>query len=330
MTDKDRIRRSANYKNGAFRNLSPTPVMAEDISYIKVIKESLSRPKTVRPPSVLPSLKTNISLGSVQPAITWFGHSSYLIQVNNKNILVDPVFSGNASPLSWLIKAFAGTDVYTAQDFPDIDMLVITHNHYDHLDIKTVNTFKGKIKSVYTALGAGKDISYIDPDIITELDWWDSIKIGEDIELTALPARHFSGRGIKRGGSLWASFALKIFNYNIYIGGDSGYGTHFRHIGNQYGPFDIAILECGQYNVSWPYIHMMPEQTAEAAVDLKAKTLLPVHWGKFTLGNHPWDEPIGRLLKKAEELNVKVTTPMIGEQIILNEYYPDKKWWKLS
>jgi L-ascorbate metabolism protein UlaG (beta-lactamase superfamily) len=330
VTDKERVRHSPNYKRGVFQNLSPTPLMAKDASYPKVIWEAINRPTDTKPPLALPTRRSDISRGSVKPVITWFGHSSYLIQVNNINILVDPVFSGHASPLSWMVKAFPGTDIYSAADFPDIDILIITHNHYDHLDRHTIQQLRPKIRSVYTALGAGNDIRYVDPAIITELDWWESTQIAEDILLTALPARHFSGRGIQRNATLWASFALKLFGYNFYIGGDSGYDTHFVEIGEKFGPFDMAMIECGQYNIAWPFIHMMPEQTAQAAIDLKAKVLLPVHWGKFTLANHPWNEPVKRVLKKATELGLKVATPMIGEQVVVNEAYPENNWWDLS
>ena len=301
--------------------------MSDSGSYFKAIAASINRPKTVKPPGIMPSKKSDISKGSIKPAITWFGHSSYLIQVNNKNILVDPVFSGHASPLSWMIKAFPGTDIYSIEEFPQIDILIITHNHYDHLDLQTFDRLKSKVKSIYTALNVGKHFTRFNPALITELDWWQSVKITDEIELTALPARHFSGRGVKRNATLWTSFACRIFDYNIYLGGDSGYDFHFKQIGEKYGPFDLAILECGQYNILWPYIHMMPEETVQAAIDLKAKVLLPVHWGKFTLANHPWDEPVRRITKKGKELGVKITTPMIGEQVIINEYYPDSEWW---
>lgn len=304
--------------------------MAENVSFVKVIGESLNRPKTVRPPGNMPSKKTQLAARSASPVVTWFGHSSYLVQIDNKNILVDPVFSGHASPVSWLVKAFAGADVYNIHDIPFIDLLIITHNHYDHLDTATVRKLKGKIGMVYTALGVGRDIPFIDGSKIFELDWWESASPAEGMTLTALPARHFSGRGIKRGGSLWTSFALRTNELNVYIGGDSGYDGHFKQIGERFGPFDLAVLECGQYNESWPYIHMMPEQTVQAAIDLKARVLLPVHWGKFTLANHPWDEPIQRIVREAERLNVTLTTPMIGEPVRLDQNNPRERWWLTS
>ena len=151
----------------------------------------------------------------------------------------------------------------------------------------------------------------------------------EDISLTSAPARHFSGRGIKRGQTLWSSFILKAKDHNLYLGGDSGYDSHFKEIGDKYGPFDIAILEAGQYNTMWPLIHMMPEETVQAAVDLKAKSLLPVHWGKFSLALHAWDEPIKRVTKKAQSLNMNLYTPKIGQPLILRNGFKTENWWNL-
>jgi len=161
---------------------------------------------------------------------------------------------------------------------------------------------------------------------ITELDWSEKISIDSILTFTAAPARHFSGRGLKRNQTFWSSFILKTPHYNLYLGGDSGYDTHFKEIGTQHGPFDLVILECGQYNAYWKYIHFMPEEMAQAAVELNAKLLLPVHWGKFTLALHPWNEPIERVTKKAKELNLAIATPMIGEKVELGSGYPTKVW----
>lgn len=326
-----KIKASPNYKNGSFQNLSKTNAMAEDASFIKTMKEFLKKPKTVKPPGVLPSLKTDLKkMHHTTPALVWFGHSSYFITLNNKTILVDPVFSGNAAPVSFMVKAFKGSDVYAVNDFPDIDLLILTHDHYDHLDYKTLLKLRSKVKKIICSLGVGSHLEHwgIDKKRIHELDWWEQIA-HEDISITATPGRHFSGRGIKRGQSLWSSFILRTSEHNLFLGGDSGYDSHFKTIGEKYGPFDLAILEAGQYNRSWPNIHMMPEETVQACVDLNAKVLLPVHWGKFSLAMHAWDEPIQRVLKKAEELKVIVTTPRIGEVVILKNNLPKTLWWNL-
>ena len=331
MNGIEKNQRSANYRKGSFQNLSETPVMAKDSSWLKVIKDSLNRPKAVRPSVPLPSVKTDLrNLHSENPEIIWFGHSSYLIHIRGKNILVDPVFSGHASPLPFLIRAFDGTDIYTPNDLPPIDLMILTHNHYDHLDAGTLALLRDKTLAWCMPLGVSASIQKLHATAVTELDWWETAQITKDIEITATPARHFSGRGLKRGGSLWCSFVLNIFGYTLYIGGDSGYDTHFKAIGEKFGEFHLAVLECGQYNTSWPLIHMMPEETVQASIDLQAKWLLPVHWGKFSLANHPWNEPVARAVKKAAELNVRITTPMIGEPVIINNYYPGKVWWDMQ
>lgn len=317
---------SPNFKNGIFHNFSPTEVMAKDASTLKILLRFLSKPKSVNPPKRLPSVKTDLLhlVASDNPIIIWFGHSSYLIHHKGLNILVDPVFSGHASPFSFMVKAFPGADAFKVPDLPPIDILIITHNHYDHLDKKTLCQLKPK--AVYTALGVGADLPF-SSSIITEMDWWDSAAYSSDVKVTAAPARHFSGRGIKRGGSLWASFVLDLPGFRIYVGGDSGYDTHFKTIGEKFGPFDLVILETGQYNTDWPMIHMSPEEAVQAAQELGAKVLLPVHWGKFSLALHPWDEPVIRTTLSAAG-KVKVTTPRIGEPVILNVSYPADRWWE--
>ncbi len=322
------------YRDGVFQNLSHTESLVKGASFMKIMWRFFTKPKYTTPPAALPSVKTDLrSLSNDKSSIVWFGHSSYFIRINSLNVLVDPVFSGHASPFSFTGKNFKGSNVYTVEDLPGIDLLILTHDHYDHLDYTTIKKLKPKTKLICTSLGVGSHLKYwgIDSHIITELGWWDNFKIsnnpGGAIELIAAPARHFSGRSFTRNKTLWSSFILIAGNYRIYIGADSGYDRHFKTIGEKYGPFDIAMLECGQYNEWWPYIHMMPEQTVQAAIDLKANILMPVHWGKFALGLHPWDEPVKRAVAKANELHVKTTTPMIGEPVILNESLPSQQWW---
>ncbi len=328
--DLDRIVASANYKQNIFQNLSVTRALMEGTSYIKLTWRFFNKPKNTAPDSPLPSVKIALQpIATEKPTINWFGHSSYLIRINGRTILVDPVFCGYASPFSFTGKSFKGADVYSADDMPDIDLLILTHDHYDHLDYHTVLKLQSRTKVICTSLGVGSHLRYwgIDPAIITEFDWWEDKQVFDNIHITAAPARHFSGRSFTRSKTLWSSFILRSGDYNIYIGGDSGYDSHFKTIGEKFGPFDIAILETGQYGAAWTYIHMMPEEAVQASVDLQAKVMLPVHWGKFTLAMHPWNEPINRVIAKAKELNVKVTTPLIGEPVVLNESYPDKQWW---
>ena len=328
----ERVKRSPQYIDGAFANQSETPTFTGGGTFFSVMYNFLfTKYERKLPDFVLPSIKRDLGGNpSDKPELTWFGHSSYLLQVNGLNILVDPVFSGRTSPVSWAgTKAFDGADVYKAEDMPRIDVMLISHDHYDHLDYETILKLKDRVGLFVTSLGVGAHLEYwgVPADKIKELDWWETADLNPGMSITAAPARHFSGRGIIRNKTLWSSFVFKTGNYNFYLGGDSGYDKHFAKIGAEYGPFDLAILEDGQYNAFWANIHMMPEETAQVAVELRAKVLMPVHWGKFALATHDWDEPIARVLKKAVSLNLKVITPMIGEQVILDSVMPQSHWW---
>jgi L-ascorbate metabolism protein UlaG (beta-lactamase superfamily) len=219
--------------------------------------------------------------------------------------------------------------IHTPEDFPALDLVIISHDHYDHLDYNTILKLKDKTKLFCVPLGVGAHLSHwnVDATKIREFDWWESDTVAQDIELTATPARHFSGRGFTRNKTLWSSFVLKLYGYSIFIGGDSGYDGAFKAIGEKFGPFDLAMLECGQYDRQWPEIHMMPEETVQASIDLRAKAFLPVHWGKFTLALHPWKDPIERAVRQAKATNVNITTPIIGQPFALNEELPNTLWW---
>lgn len=327
------IEASPNYRDGKFQNLSVTPDLAEGTSYFTVMRKFFfGKSKREKPKEILPSQKVDLlNLDSVENILVWFGHSSYFMQVDGKTILVDPVFSGNASPLSFTTKAFSGSDVYAAEDFPEIDILFITHDHWDHLDYETVLKLKPKVKKIITGLGTGEHFERWGFDMakVVEKDWNETIDLGDGFTVHTTPARHFSGRTFTRNKALWMSFVLQTPSLKIFIGGDSGYDTFFKEIGEKYGPFDLAILESGQYNEYWKYIHMLPDQVVMAAKDLKAKKLLPVHWGKFSLALHDWDEPITKVSELAKEQELPLITPMIGEKVDMQDtvkVYPE--WWK--
>lgn len=326
-----RAQASVNYKSGAFKNVEPTEVMRKDASTFKVLGDFLNKPTTTVPTKALPSVKTDLSLlQSDVPTVVWFGHSSYLIKSKGITILVDPVFSGHASPISIFGKEFEGANGYGVNEMPAIDLLVLSHDHYDHLDYETIKQLHSKVKKVVTPLGVDAHLEHwgVPAEKITALDWWESVSIHDSIDLISTPARHFSGRGFARGKTLWSAFVLQIHGYSIFIGGDSGYDNQFKTIGEKYGPFDLALLECGQYGEDWPSIHMLPEEVPQAARDLGAKVLMPVHWAKFALAYHAWDEPIERLLKKAAEEQVTVITPRIGEPVVVGISQPVENWWR--
>ena len=327
-----RIEHSTNFRNGQFQNLNFTPTFAEDVSKFEMIRDGIFKiSKRKAPSESLPSVKTNLfDLDPQKDLLVWFGHSSYFMQLDGKKILVDPVFSGSASPFSFMVKSFRGSDVYSPEEIPPIDYLIITHDHWDHLDYKTVVELKPKVGKIITGLGTAAHFEHwgFDPKSIVELDWNESSVLDSGFKITATPGRHFTGRTFKRNQTIWCSFVFQSPSKKIFIGGDSGYDTHFEKIGAEHGPFDLALLECGQYNKSWKYIHMMPEQTVQAAIDLKAKTMMPVHWAKFALSLHSWDEPIQRVTKEAHRLNVPIIHPMIGELVDLSNFGAQIEWWK--
>lgn len=327
------IKKSPNYKDGSFQNLSHTPPLAEGVAYSTVIKEMLfDKKERVKPIDKIPSVKTNLfNLNIKQDVLVWFGHSSYFIQLDGKRMLVDPVLSGHASPFSFSIKAFDGAHVYTADDIPEIDFLFITHDHWDHLDYKTIKKLKPKIKTIVCPLGVAQHLEHWDYDtnIIIEKDWHEKIELGNGFTVNTTPARHFSGRTFKRNKSLWTSFVLQTPTHKIFIGGDSGYDTHFAEIGKNFGPFDLAILENGQYDRKWKYIHTLPDEFLQIAKELKATKILPVHSSKFALAAHAWDEPLTKVAENAKKENLTLITPMIGEQVNLKDNTQQfTEWWK--
>ena len=325
------IKNSPNYSKGQFQNQSVTPALAEGINMFMVMNDFFfKKSKTNIPPKTLPSVKTDLKmLPPGENVLVWFGHSSYFLQVDGKKILVDPVFSGHASPLNFTTKSFMGSDVYTADDMPAIDFLFITHDHWDHLDYRTVIKLKPTIKHIITGLGVGEHLVKwgFDPEIIIEKDWNEEMDLKDGFKVFTTPSRHFSGRGFKRNQSLWMSFVLQTPTLKIFIGGDSGYDTHFKKIGDTFGPVDIAILECGQYNPYWKYIHMMPEEVVQAARDLKATAFFPIHWSKFSLATHAWDDPITRVMAEAAKQQVNLKTGLIGEKIPLTTTNNVNYWW---
>ena len=327
--NQSQIKQSINYKEGAFTNIEPTVMLSEEASFFKMTKDLINGNKNRIPNKPIPFVKSDFN-NLNQDAVTWLGHSSYHLFFSGKHILVDPVFSGYAAPFSFMIKAFEGSSTYQPNDFEKVDILILTHDHYDHLDYHTLLKLKSKIKQIYCSLGVASHLIYwgFDTKNIHELDWWQSKQLDDDIKLTATPARHFSGRGIKRAQTLWSSFVLESNHRKLFLGGDSGYGNHFADIGKKFGNFDLAILECGQYNEKWPMIHMLPEQTVQAGMDLIADIILPVHWGKFALAYHDWDEPINRFTNRANEINLKHITPQIGEHYFFDKPSSTTSWWK--
>ncbi|SHK09397.1 MBL fold metallo-hydrolase [Desulforamulus aeronauticus] len=328
----ERIKNSPHYAGGQFQNLLPTPEIIGDNLFSTLWNFLFVKKERLVPVDDIPSIKTDImALDKDEDVVIWLGHSSYFVQLGGKRILIDPVFSPSAAPVSFANKAFKGTNPYTADDIPIIDYLLISHDHWDHLDYPTVISLKPKIRNVICGLGVG---SYFEEwgfaaNIVHEADWFTAVKLENDFTVHVLPARHFSGRMLTRNKTLWTSLALVTPEHRIFFSGDGGYGPHFKQIGETFQGFDLAIMENGQYDKNWPYIHMMSEEAAQATEDLKAKALLPGHAGKFTIANHPWDEPFQRINAASQNKDYRLLTPMIGELVELaNEQQVFAPWWE--
>ncbi|PIF34686.1 L-ascorbate metabolism protein UlaG (beta-lactamase superfamily) [Flavobacterium sp. 9] len=327
------IEKSAHFKNDRFNNLVERPTLSEGYTmlgemYSVVFKEYPRREPKDSLPSVRTDLK-NIPLNS--NALVWFGHSSVFMQLEGKKILIDPVFSGKASPLPWGVSAYKGSDIYTVADMPEIDYLFISHDHYDHLDYETIIGLKDKVKHVVCGLGVGAHFerwSY-KPEQIIEKDWNKKIELDHNFTIFTESSHHESGRGFVRGKTLWMSYLIQTPSLKIYISGDGGFDDRFKKIGEKFGPIDWAILECGQYDKAWQSVHNLPEEVAQAAVDLGAKNMIPVHNSKFTLGKHAWDEPLKKITQLSLNKPYRLVTPMIGQEVDLNNnQQPFKRWWE--
>ncbi len=330
---KERVKNSPHYHQGKFRNRQETPPLSSDKGFLGTVSQMMfKRTKRKKPKSPIPSVRTDLwTLDRSEDLLVWFGHSSYLLQVDGKRFLVDPVLKGAASPVWFINRPFKGTQVYKPEDIPEIDYLIISHDHFDHLDYGTIERIRDRVGKVICGLGAGQHLERwgFAPQQLVELDWNEEAGLDDGFRVYCLPARHWSGRGLKSSQSLWASYLLAMPSRKIYIGGDSGYDTHFAEIGERFSDIDLAILENGQYNQTWRYIHTLPEELMPAFRDLKAKRLFTVHHSKFALAKHPWDEPLKNVAAFAERDSVVLIQPMIGEVVFLNDStYTLNKWWE--
>jgi L-ascorbate metabolism protein UlaG (beta-lactamase superfamily) len=240
-----KLKLSDNFRDGIFQNVEPTEITLKGVSMVKMLRDFFSKPSSVTPAAMIPSVKSELkNLRSEKPVVTWFGHSSYLISSRGYHILVDPVFNGSASPVSGMVKSFRGSDIYDVSDLPPVDLLLITHDHFDHLNYGTIQRLRGKVKRVIVPAGVASHLRYWgwDDNMISEMGWWDSIQVTDNIKLNATPARHFSGRTFTRNKTLWVSYVLSLHGFKLFVGGDSGYDKQFEVIGKKFGPFDLAVL----------------------------------------------------------------------------------------
>lgn len=330
---KARYQKSPQFHQGKFANTDDYRTVYATPNFI----DDSIHPKANRQPNVdIPFVKlspTDLNHKTKQARFTWFGHSTFLVEIDGKNILIDPMFSRTPSPIQLIgRKRYSKGLPLTIDELPPIDAVLITHDHYDHLDYNSILKIKSTVKQFYTPLGLSAHLMAwgVAEEKIQELDWFEDAYL-DNIRLTLTPTHHYSGRSLTdRFETLWGGWIIKGQYDNIYLSGDGGYGPHFQKIGTTYGPFDFAMIECGQYNRFWRQNHLFPEQTAQVALDVQAKLVMPIHWGAFTLAMHEWTNPIERLLKKAAEWSIPITTPKIGEQLVLGEggLVPTSTWWR--
>ena len=331
---KTRIENSSNFIDGKFRNLVSTSMSfkkGEDYNNGYIADPNIRK----RPKKPLPSVKFSKEdlAANNGNSITWFGHSTILMKLDNKIIITDPVFS-NASPFSTILgpAPFKYENIIRAKDLPNkIDLVLITHDHFDHLDYKTIKEIHTRVEKFLVPLGNKAHLLKwgVPPDKVEEFDWYNNL-LYKDIDFTFTPSRHFSGRAITdRFATLWGGWIIKSERNNLFISGDSGYFDEFKKIGEKYGPFDVVFIENGAYNPRWENIHLFPEQGIQACLDTQAKIAFPIHWGKFNLSFHSWKEPIERFAKEAKEQKLKIATPLIGQTFIIDGDIPNENWWNI-
>tara|TARA_B110000285_G_C15120257_1_gene616657 strand:+ start:702 stop:1832 length:1131 start_codon:yes stop_codon:yes gene_type:complete len=328
--------KTGHYKEGVFVNELETNMDMDFSAMYETMLEFIKGGENLQPKEDLPVKKIEaqwIEQNKNQlTKLTWFGHSAFLLQLDGKKILIDPMLGESPAPHPMIgVKRYNKEIPIEIENLPFIDFVIISHDHYDHLDYESVMKLKGKVGKFYMPLGVGTHFKSwgFDENQILELDWWDET-MEDNIKLVCTPSRHFSGRGLTdRSATLWSSWVILSEKKKIYFSGDGGFGPHFKEIGDKYGPFDVGLMECGQYNKNWAQIHMMPEQTVQATIDVGAQWLVPVHWGAFTLSLHDWTDPIERVSAEAKRKNVNISTPAIGETIVLeHSLFPNSVWWK--
>ncbi len=333
-TLESRIQESPQYRDGKFRSANP-PMKISWSEYPGMIKDHIFAKNERSPSDQLPTQAVDLShfkqsAEGVMNA-SWVGHSSLLINVDGYKILTDPVYEKRVSIFG--PTRYNGEVPLDIDALPEVDVVIVSHNHYDHLNRSSIEALADKTKWFLTPLGAGKLLQKwgVAANKIIQMDWWEEFSFDSNLKITATPSQHFSGRGLTdTDKTLWASWVIKTPGHSLFFSGDSGYFEGFKEIGDRHGPFDMTFIECGAYDKSWETIHMFPEQTVQAHIDLKGKILHPIHWGTFNLAQHPWYEPMDRLLARATETEVQLALPIVGETTILGEFVPTHPWWKDS
>lgn len=330
--DLRRYAQSPNWRNRIFRNEQPVELKIGLKAIPRLIYRQFILSKRLRPKQEIPILHFDFQKkaddGRMRAA--WFGHSVLFMQLQGLNILIDPMFGENSAPISpFPVRRFSKNTLSIIDQLPLMDLILISHDHYDHLDYHSIKKLKSKGGKYLVALGVKRHLVKwgIKEDDIIEFDWWDEYKQGQ-VEITFTPTQHFSGRGMgDRFKSLWGGWAFRTSSQNIYFSGDSGYGPHFKEIGKRLGPFDFGFMECGQYNELWKAIHMFPEESVQAAIDAAVEKAMPVHWAAFALAQHQWREPVIRFVKEAKKRGVNYLVPEPGSEFSV-DFPMGNAWWQ--
>jgi len=325
---------SPNYRDGSFVNLDPSSLYMMDREQLRLIGwELLAARKASRPPAPIPLAAPEIYRGEASRlAVSWFGHSTALLEIDGYRVLTDPVWSNRCSPSDIVGPQRLHPPPVQLEGLPAVDAVVISHDHYDHLDIDTITALaRSQRAPFFVPLGVGAHLRSwgIPKDRIVELDWNESAEV-DKLTVICMPARHFSGRAFTRNNTLWASWAFVGPSRSAYFGGDTGYTKGFAQIGADHGPFDLTLMPIGAYHTAWPDIHMNPEEAVRAHLDVSESGLLvPIHWGTFRLAPHPWAEPVERVLRAADDVDVQVAVPLPGQRVDPATPLRFNPWWRL-
>lgn len=330
---KKQYARSKHWNGKVFENLTET-VMDVNLRTMPGLIRAQFKDRHLRAPEkpipIIPFDEKKWNSEPEKPKFVWYGHSVLLLQLNGKNLLIDPMLGPDASPPAPMkTKRFSENSLAVIDTLPKVDAVLFTHDHYDHIDLKSLRKLMPNVNKWFVGLGIGRHLERwkIPAEQITEFDWWQELEF-EGIKIAYTPSRHFSGRGpFDRAQSLWGGWVFIAQNHRVYWSGDGGYQHHFKEVGEKYGPFDWGFMENGQYNELWHAIHMYPEEAVQAANDAKVNVAVPVHWGGFALALHPWKESIERFTEKATTKNQTISTPQIGEIVIFGDE-PSINWWE--
>ncbi|MGB2569141.1 MBL fold metallo-hydrolase [Micromonospora citrea] len=329
----ERAARSPQFRDGTFHNREPIRTMTTGDPGRNLVRELIFGKQRRRPTAPVPLLRPTPAAATTTERhldIVWYGHASTLIEIEGHRVLLDPVWSDRCSPSASVGPKRLHEPPLRLDELPPLDAVLISHDHYDHLDMATVQELTRRQSAPFVVpLGVGTHLDRwgVPAERVVELDWSESHRVG-GLEIFATAAQHFSGRGLRRDGTLWSSWVVAGAHRKVFYTGDSGYFDGYAEIGAEHGPFDVTLMQIGAYDRAWPAIHMFPEEAVAAHLDLRGGLLLPVHWATFNLALHDWAEPVDRLWAEAKARDVRIAVPRPGERVVVDDPPPVDGWWQ--